>query len=116
MRILFLYCLVVASGALFAQQKKIEFAPSAIPVVFAPNFISDGFENRDMTISPKGDELFFTIQHKAFSVIMYSKKTGSTSSQPQVADFSGRFKDLEASFSAEGNKIFFSSNRPLADT
>jgi hypothetical protein len=116
MKITMAFFSVFLSFSSFSQKTKITWPQSSSPVVFAPGFISDGFDNRDMAISPKGDEIFFTIQHRALSVIMYSKKTGDAWSQPQVADFSGRFKDLEATFSADGNKVFFSSARPVTDT
>lgn len=116
MRIVFAAFLLAISAAALGQKTKIDFSLSATPVVFAPGFISDGFDNRDMAISPKGDELFFTIQHRALSVIMHSKRTGDAWSKPQVANFSGRFKDLEATFSGDGNKVFFSSARPVSDT
>ena len=34
-------------------------------------------------------------------------------SAPEVVSFSGRFSDLEPAFSADGKKLFFSSNRPI---
>lgn len=112
---------ILTAGFLFIaglvySQPTINFPSAPLPVIFAPGFISDGFENRDMTVSPTNDELFFTIQHKAFSVIMYSKKQGNTWSKPEVAPFSGKYKDMEAAFSPDGNKIFFTSDRPLSDT
>ena len=86
--------------------------------MFAPDIISDEFGNRDMAISPKGDEIFYTMQYNygMLSTILYSKKINGKWSLPQVADFSGRYKDLEPSFSFDGTKLYFSSNRPLADT
>ena len=102
-----------------AQKTGIEFKSSSIPVKFAPEFISDGFDNRDMTISPSGDEMYYTIQYAragGYSAILYSKKTGNTWTKPEVAFFSGRFNDLEPAFSPDGKKLFFTSNRPLNDT
>lgn len=104
--------LIFFAGKSFAQSR-LPFASSALPRIFAPGFITDGFENRDMAISPTNDELFFTIQHKAFSVIMTSKKKGEVWSRPEVASFSGRHNDLEAAFNADGKRIYFSSNRPM---
>ena len=52
-------------------------APGNSPVLFAPGIVSDEYGNRDMAISPNGDELLYTIQYRGgfvFSVIMYSKK------------------------------------------
>lgn len=91
-----------------------ENKPGKIPVLFAPGIISDGFSNRDFTISPDGDEIFYTIQQRDLvSTIMYLHKKGGKWSEPNVASFSGIYKDLEATFAANDKKIFFSSNRPL---
>jgi hypothetical protein len=91
-----------------------ENKPGRIPVLFAPAIISDGFSNRDFTISPDGNEIFYTIQQRDFvSTIMYAHKKDGKWSEPDVASFSGIYNDLEATFTANGKKIFFSSNRPL---
>ena len=88
--------------------------PASIPQLFAPGVISDGLANRDFTISPDGNELFYTIQQKDFlaSVILYARRENGTWSAPMVASFSGRYKDLEATFSPDGQRVYFSSNRP----
>jgi len=87
-------------------------------VVFAPNIISDEFGNRDMAISPKGDEIFYTLQYNydMLSTSMYSKKINGKWSGPEVTDFYGQYKDIEPAFSFDGTKLYFSSNRPLSDT
>lgn len=89
--------------------------PADTPVVFAPNVISNELSNRDMAISPKGDELFYTIQYGRglISVIMHSKKTNGKWSTPDVASFSGMYNDLEPAFSYDGTKLYFVSNRSL---
>ena len=91
---------------------------TATPVLFEPSKISDAFPNRDMTISPDGNELFYTIQFTKgfYSVIMRSVKKNGEWTIPEVASFSGRYKDLEASFSPDGNTLYFSSDRPLKDS
>ncbi|MGH2647032.1 MAG: hypothetical protein ACRDE8_05665 [Ginsengibacter sp.] len=86
--------------------------------MFAPNIISDELGNRDMAISPKGDEIFYTMQYNygMLSTILYSKKVDGEWPLPQVADFCGQYKDLEPAFSHDGTKLYFSSDRPLGDT
>lgn len=87
---------------------------SDTPQLFAEGIISDGLSNRDFAISPKGDEIFFTIQQPKFllSTILYMKKVNNQWSKPKVASFSGVYRDLEASFSPDGETIYFSSDRP----
>lgn len=100
-----------------SAQNPVSFFPAPAPVVFAPGLVSNGFDNRDMALSPAGDEMFFTLQSKQFSVILTSRRQkGGQWSTPEVAPFSGRFKDLEAAFSPDGKQLFFASARPLSDT
>ena len=101
-----------ADNAFFNQ-----ILPSNSPVMFAPNVISDEFGNRDMAISPTGDELFYTLQYKSgfvFSTIMYSKKVKGQWTTPEIAPFCGQYNDLEPAFSPDGTKLYFSSARPLS--
>ena len=101
-----------ADNAFFNQ-----ILPSNSPVMFAPNVISDEFGNRDMAISPTGDELFYTLQYKSgfvFSTIMYSKKVNGQWTTPEIAPFCGQYNDLEPAFSPDGTKLYFSSARPLS--
>ncbi len=89
--------------------------PGEIPEIFAPGVISNGFANRDFTISPAGDEIFFTIQQLNFvSVVVNSTKRNGNWSDPVVASFSGLYNDLEASFTFDGKRVFFSTNRPMS--
>jgi len=89
--------------------------PSDTPSLFARNILSDGLSNRDFTISPDGDEIFFTVQQPKFllSAILTLKKKNGKWGKPVVASFSGVYRDLEAAFSADGKTIFFSSDRPV---
>lgn len=92
--------------------------PAENPLLFAEGLVSDGMNNRDFTISPNGDEIFYSIQQRDFSIstIVRLYKKNNSWSAPEVAPFSGKFKDLEASFSPDGNRIYFCSNRPATAT
>ncbi|MBS1528853.1 MAG: PD40 domain-containing protein [Bacteroidetes bacterium] len=89
--------------------------PNDTPRLFAVGILSDGFSNRDFTMSPKGDEIFFTIQQPRFalSAILHVVRKGGKWSAPEVAPFSGNYRDLEAAFSPDGQYIYFSSDRPV---
>jgi len=89
--------------------------PAGAPRMFAPGKVSDGLSNRDMAISPSGDELFYTIQGPAggLSVILYMHFDNGKWSGPEMAPFSGRYGDLEPAFSYDGKTLYFSSNRPI---
>ena len=98
-----------------SAQESIQFLASDTPSVFAPGVVSDGFANRDIAISPDGNDLFYTIQwyFGLYSVILHAQKRNGQWSEPDTAWFSGRFNDLEPAFSPDGSKLYFSSNRPL---
>jgi hypothetical protein len=89
--------------------------PADTPQLFAKGILSDGLSNRDFTISPKGDEIFFTLQQARFvsSTILHLTQKNGQWSKPEVAPFSGRYRDLEAAFSPDGQTIYFSSDRPI---
>lgn len=88
--------------------------PGNAPQLFAKDKLTDGLSNRDFTLSPKGDEIYFTIQHLRFaSFIVRVAKQNGVWGKPEMAPFSGVNRDLEATFSPDGNTLFFASDRPL---
>ncbi|HZY35775.1 MAG TPA: hypothetical protein VFE53_03960 [Mucilaginibacter sp.] len=89
--------------------------PNDTPQFFAPGILADGLSNRDFTISPSGGEIFFTIQYPKFisRTIIRPIKINGHWGKPEVAPFSGVYRDLEASFSPDGKTLFFSSDRPI---
>ncbi len=103
-----------------SAQKNIRFKePPSSAEIFAPGIISTGLNERDFALSPDGKELFYTVQSPRgfFQTILYAKKNKHGKwSNPEVATFAGKYGDLEPAFSADGKKIFFSSNRPLTGT
>ncbi|MDB5151096.1 MAG: hypothetical protein JWQ57_5116 [Mucilaginibacter sp.] len=112
-----IFMLIAGSG--FAQANYPDASlPADTPRLFAEGILTDGLSNRDFTISSKGDEIFFTLQQPRFitSTILHIQKKNGRWGKPEVAPFSGRYRDLEASFSPDGKTIYFSSDRPLNDT
>jgi len=65
--------------------------PADMPQLFAPGIISDQYGNRDMAISPNGDEMFYTLQYSRglISAILYSQKLNGKWTNPVVASFLG---------------------------
>lgn len=107
---------MIFSGAVAQRNYPGGQLPADTPKIFAKGILSDGLSNRDFTISPKGDEIFFTLQQTRFasSTILHLIKKSDKWSEPEVASFSGRYRDLEAAFSPDGQTIYFSSDRPLS--
>lgn len=103
--------IIISVHSLRAQFQNAPGSPS----LFMEGEVSTNVSERDMAISPDGTEMYYTLlaNQNAFSTILYKRKLSNTKwSAPEVASFSGKFGDLEPAFSADGKKLFFSSNRP----
>lgn len=111
------FCFLFISMQSFAQEVLLFANVPAEPELFGPGIISDEYGNRDMALSPGGDELFYTLQYRGgfvFSTIMHCRKINGTWAKPEVASFCGQYNDLEPAFSADGNTLYFSSSRPIS--
>ncbi len=98
------------------KQHSVKFDETHTPRVFAPNLVSTHMAERDAALSPIGNEFYFTVTSYTHPVIVYTKKTSEGWSTPQVAPFSGTYSDLEPHFSPDGSRLYFASNRPLAES
>lgn len=112
---LLILCYLLCCQAMFAQTGNLlnQPMPGIEPQLFAPRLVSDEFGNRDMAVSPTGDEIFYTLQTRGFSAIIQVKKINGKWNEPETASFSGMYNDLEPAFSADGNILYFVSSRPL---
>lgn len=86
--------------------------PGSEPEVFAPGLVSTGLYTRDLTISPPGDEIFFSVAFIGGSAIMVADRDGDRWREPRVAAFSGAWRDFEPFVTANGDRLLFLSNRP----
>lgn len=88
------------------------------PELFGEGIISTDLNERDLTIAPDGSELYFTVNNINNSVraIIGMKRDGQEWTAPEVAPFSGRYKDIEPYFSPDGNRLYFASTRPVDGT
>lgn len=73
---------------------------------------------RDITISQSLDEAYFTIQspNEEIAAIAYVKNINGNWTAPQLVNFTGTYRDIEPFLSKDGLRLYFSSNRPIADT
>lgn len=89
--------------------------PPASPELL-PSWINSSASERDFALSPDGQELFFTLQgpRNTIQTLVYCQRLSNGDwSKPVIAPFAGHYSDLEPAFSADGKKLYFSSNRPL---
>ncbi len=95
----------------------LQYTPDKVEL-FGRDIVSTNLYERDIAISPKGDEIIFTLcdyrQTKRCLVVM--KKTGSKWSRKGIFILSGKYRDIEPCFSVDGNKLYFASNRPIDST
>ncbi len=90
----------------------------ATPEIFMPGMISRGLNERDLAISPDGKTIYFTIvapQNVTSRIFFIEKRANKSWSKPKLASFSGDYPDLEPSFSPDGHRIYFASERPVDD-
>lgn len=91
----------------------LDFSASDHPRIFGEGVVPIGFHIRDFTLSPLGNEFFFSVQHqRGYAFILGSKLKNGKWSLPEIASFSGNFTDFEPSFSPDGKRLYFASNRP----
>ncbi len=66
---------------------------------------------------PVTGSLWFSVYDSSFDdqTIMYSVRTASGLTEPQLAPFSGKWGDRAPRFSIDGSVVYFTSNRPRSE-
>ena len=80
-----------------------------------PNFISTQLYERDFALSPKRDEIIYTLSNsdQTMRVLVSIKKNNGIWGEKKVLLISGTHNDIEPFYSPDGNQLFFASNRPI---
>lgn len=73
---------------------------------------------RDFALTADQEEAYFTMQSMVgdVSVIVSMRNEDGQWQKPAITSFSGKYSDLEPYLSPDGLKLYFASNRPLADS
>lgn len=94
--------------------------PGMVPELFAPGIVSSEHqEHSSLAISPDGKEMYWSIWRLPHDfqrfpqVIMFVKFENGAWSEPQIAPFSGTYRDGGPAFSLDGDRIYFYSRRPV---
>ena len=89
--------------------------PGTEPELFAPGIVTSGLSTRDVAILPDGSEIYFGLflPNYKFAAIAYTRLENGRWTRPEIAPFSGKYKDIEPCISPDGGKLFFLSYRPL---
>lgn len=103
----------VLSGNYFGQE-----VPGDSVELFAPGYISTGLFERDFSMSPDGNEIYYSTGFAGFKylTIMVTKKQNGKWTEPQVLPFTadGKFFYMEPHVTPDGNKLMFLCTRPVA--
>ncbi|MFP2909645.1 hypothetical protein ACLESD_32295 [Pyxidicoccus sp. 3LFB2] len=107
----------VASLALLASLSAAPAAPPT-PRLFAPDVVSSAHEEFGAAFTPDGNTVYFNRADPTrytFQLILVSHFRGGRWTKPEVAPFSGRWRDIDPALSPDGRSLFFASNRPLKE-
>lgn len=90
--------------------------PGQVPELFAPDVIATGFNERDITISPDGNEIFYGLLTSKNITIMHTRQVDGIWTEPEIAPFArdNRFFYLEPCFSPDGKTVYLLSTKPPA--
>lgn len=81
------------------------------PTLFQPEAVWPGGDDSAPAFTPDGRTVFFTHRDGAITIMMSTLRNGSWS-EPQVAPFSGKWRDIEPAMAPDGSYLVFVSNRP----
>jgi Tol biopolymer transport system component len=90
----------------------------AVPAVFAPDVISDAREQWRITFTSNGKTAYFASSTVFFpfsrqATIYVSHLVDGAWTAPEVAPFSGRYSDIDPFIAPNGQRLYFSSIRPV---
>jgi hypothetical protein len=82
--------------------------------IFAPGIISTGLYERDIAITPDGNEIYYSLFQGDWNTIMMVQRVDGIWQEPVVAPFARDtlFFFAEPALSVDGKKIFFLSTKP----
>jgi hypothetical protein len=88
--------------------------PGGEPELFARGIISDGMHNRDVAVTPDGNEMYFGLAGPGFVTIICTKRENGRWTKPDVAPFAADpdILDFEPCISPDGETFMFLSTRP----
>ena len=114
---IFLYAAGASTDALGAGADAPYAAKSSVkePLIFAEGVISTGDYESHLAFTPDGMTLYFLKDSPDFSfwTIFVSEFRDRQWTKPEVASFSGQYKDADPFISADGTKFLFISTRPV---
>jgi len=88
--------------------------PGAAPALFAPGIVSTGLYERDLAVTPQGDEIFYGLVFGAHVTVMHTRLVRGTWTEPEVAPFARdlAFYYFEPALAPDGGRLYFLCTRP----
>ena len=85
------------------------------PEMVGPYVISQSNFEGHASVTPSGNEIYFAVYSNdhAYSTIAFSTKSNGQWNQPRIASFSGKYSDGSPALSPDGQRLYFSSRRPI---
>src|SRR5882724_11180987 len=111
----FVFIILPASYLLLSAKNKAH-RDEPTPGIFAEGIISTEDDEFGATFTSDGKTCYFTKKSPStlssnIMVICYSSLKDGKWTEPQIASFSGKYKDFNPGISPDGSKLFFISNR-----
>lgn len=111
-----IFCVLVPLG-LSAQTSGHPYAsstPISEPRILLEGVISTPYDDLNATFSRDGKTVYFSRWVGArLGVMLQSHFRNGVWSKPEVMPFSGMYEDYDPALSADGNRLYFCSNRPI---
>lgn len=122
--LLLLGCLTWVAVALAQnsiRQQKHPSGPESLPaepMVFGEGVISTRDQESGTSLTPDGKTIYFTksTPDLSFRVIVVSHLKNGRWSAPEVAAFSGQYSDTDPCLSPDGDRLYYTSRRPVSGT
>jgi hypothetical protein len=91
-----------------------EKPPGEEPQLFAPGVVSTGLHERDVAITPEGNEFYFGLLGQGYATIVVMKRVNGEWTKPEIAPFSANpdVYDLEPHITPDGKRFMLLSTRP----
>jgi Tol biopolymer transport system component len=110
--------LILLTACKSTDSKQIDLSLSQTPgevELFGRDLVSTPYYERDIAISPEGDEIVYTLgdYNQNRRCLVSIRKVSGGWTQPEMLEFSGKYKDLEPFITPDGNRLFFVSDRPV---
>ena len=83
--------------------------------LFGEHIISTPLHERDLAISPQGDQIIYTLcdyKQNIRCLVVINQENGNWKN-PEILNISGTYQDIEPFITPDGNRLYFASNRPV---